>query len=188
MNITEITLATMSDDAFFHNVIRKLRGDTDGIEDLPDRILGKNAHGTVDMRISLTNGMPLKNVKSTFGRKVFVQVMDPEDDTAEQRLDLFEAFKQTLEHPQCNKCGTLVHIQKPGWDKGNPDTSVALPKLDNFVVYKDIVTLTKELFEDVGPDWGTNNPESAACFFTAGNIPHEAHADLGIPIDHCMDA
>lgn len=137
IRLVYVTLSSLVDDAYIHTAVTKLSEvEQDGAED--NELFNYSLWGAADLRISLTNPNPLKNSRNGYTRKVFVQMMDPEDEPDEKGLELCNVFKHFFEQRANNKYETKVFIPEPGWNLDNPDPSVPLPKLDNFLVYKDI--------------------------------------------------
>lgn len=196
MRIITMTLSSMEDDAYSYNLTKLLESgpDAETEERVPVSLneteavaamLELGLWGTANMRVSLTNPSPLTNSKNTFTRKAFIQIIDPEEATEENALETCKAFKRYFELQTNNKFGTQVFIKQPGWCLDVP--GAPLPKIDNYIVYDDIVSIIKDMFEGVDRNWGANNMEAASTYFTKGHAPYEAHCDLGFPTDYCQD-
>ena len=187
-----ISLSSLTDDAFTHPLSRLLESSpAEEDDDTPPpteeelAMLEMGLWGSARMRKSLTNPTPLSNEKSTFTRKAFIQIIDPEEATEEHALEACKKFKRFFQLKKNNNYGTKVFIRKPGWNLDVP--GAPLPKLDNCIIHSDIVAIIKDMFDGVDGNWAANNLESAMAYFTEGHIPFEATYELGFPADKCQD-
>ena len=175
-NVTEISLSTRTDDAYYQPLKDLFNKDQEEDHEL----LNMGIYGTATLRHSLINGNELKNSKNGFSRQCILQIMDAEDATEEARLSLLMSIKKFLEEKKNNAYGTEVHIMQPGWNLNEP--GAPLPKLDTRIVYKDIVEIIRASFDDTDSgDWAAKNMEAAMTYFTEGHIPYAAADDLGFP-------
>lgn len=176
-----ITTGSFVEDAYFHNLVLALESGTDGSD-----LHSIGLIGAFHMRISLTNGDRLMNMKkgkaSEYQRRAFVRVLDEGDDTSQRRLAALNIIKTFLEDPVNNRFGTRVFIQEPGWDM----TTRPLKKLDSFFQYKEILKIIGAMYNHVDGNWAAGNMRTAFYYFTRGYIPVEANTDLGIPLRYCM--
>ena len=173
-----MTLGNMVDDAFFQNMKNLFL-----VEQTEDHeLLNMGFFGPVTLRVGLRDGRELTNAKNSYSRKVMLQLVEPANATNEARLEVLNCLKRFLEQKENNKFGTPVHILNPGWNLDSPDPNAPLPKLDNYVVYKDIVEVIQASFEgtDSGT-WAADNMEAAMTYFTEGFVPYAAADDLGFP-------
>lgn len=179
LEIIMVTNHNMTDDGYFQPIITKLNEGSD-----TESICQLGLLGVYYMRISLTNPRQLMNGRTKYQRRAFVRVLDPGEETDENRLVALRVVKENLEKYENNKYGTPVVILEPGW---NLTASLEeLPKTDNYLQYAEIVKIIKQLFEGVDSNWATTNVSAAECFFHEGYIPYQAVQDLGFPESNVM--
>jgi len=184
-----ITLSSLMDDAFVHNLIQLLENPPVDDDSTPleeeTAMLQMGLWGAARMRVSLTNPSTLSNIRTTYARKAFIQIIDPEEATEEHALEACKTFKRFFELQKNNKHGTKVFIRQPGWLLNVPNHP--LPKIDNYIIHSDIVAIVQDMFDGVDGNWAANNMEAAMAYFTEGHIPHSATWELGFPEDKCQE-
>jgi hypothetical protein len=178
-----ITTSSLVEDAFTNQLIVALNNnDPEPSHDEP--ILTIGLLGAYYMRVSLENPGRLMNIKNgvpgDYQRKAFVRVIDEGEDDQVVRLAALKVVKAFLEEPKNNKYGTKVFIQEPGWDL----TVTPLWKLDNYLEYKEIIKIIKDVYSNADGNWAASNLDAALAYFTRGYIPVEAHSDIGIPMEY----
>lgn len=179
-----ITTSSFVEDAYTNPLIVALNNPEPDPHE-PIRTIG--LLGAYYMRVSLSDPGRLMNMRNgvpgEYQRKAFIRVIDEGEDDTETRLAALKVIKGFMDDPNNNKFATKVNIQEPGWDL----TTSPLKKLDNYLEYKEIVKIVKDVYTDVDANWAAENLESALCHFTQGYIPFEAHADLGFPLEYTMN-
>jgi hypothetical protein len=178
-----ITTSSLVEDAFTNQLIVALNNnDPEASHDEPILTLG--LMGAYYMRTSLENPGRLMNIKNgvpgDYQRKAFIRVIDEGEDGQDARLAALRVIKAFFEEPKNNKYGTKVFIQEPGWDL----TVTPLCKLDNYLEYKEIIKIVKDVYSNVDVNWASKNLDTALAYFTRGYIPIEAHSDIGIPMEY----
>ena len=127
------------DDAYTQKLIEKLNEPDDSA------ICNIGLMGSFFMCVSLYDSNPLTNQKNNYQRKLYLRVLDSDEDTTTtNRLAALQVIKSFLEETANNKYGTKVHIQVPGWDL-TPPSPQALPKLDHYLQYGEIVKVASRL-------------------------------------------
>jgi hypothetical protein len=178
-----ITTSLFVEDAYTNPLVVKL-GNPEPDPNNDEPILNIGLMGSYFMRVSLQNPGRLMNIKNgnpgDYQRKAFVRVIDEGEDNPSSRLAALKVIKEFMEDPNNNRYGTKVFIQEPGWDL----TVTPLKKLDNFLEYKEIVKIIKDMYLNVDGNWAVENLDSALSYFTRGYIPVEAHSDIGIPMEY----
>ena len=138
----------------------------------------------VTLRESLTNGDALTNVKDSYHRRAFLEILDDDDDD-EDCLSTLKTIKAFMEKKENNRFGTKVFIEEHSWNMNSKSTP---PKMDKCVVHDDIVAFINDCFDaDKTPGWAEEHMEAAMCFFTEGHIPSEAVEQLGFNASVCQD-
>ena len=175
-----ITFADRRNDAYFHNLVQAVQDSTD------DSINALDLLGSFRMIHSLMNPVALMSPRSGYQRRCFIRLLDANELTDEFRLAGLRVIKAFLERRENNRYDTDVHIEEGAWDV-TPNTN-PLPNVDNYIQYRDLKRLLNRIFgeQNVGHTWAAQNPETAALFFTAGGIPHQAAYDLGFPITNVL--
>jgi hypothetical protein len=170
-----ISKESMTEDAYLNELIR-------AIEDKSDESIVKlDIVGKFTRRISANDARVLCNINSDYPRRVFVRILDPEETDEDSRLKALEVIQYFL-LTRKSQWPRKYFIEKPGWDLTNYDDPL---KLDNFLMFNDIVKLIKGMF-NCGENWAAKNWKAADCFFTEGHIPFEAHKELGVPEEKVM--
>jgi hypothetical protein len=181
-----ITNQTFKDDAFTvplqSAIMAGINGEGNGA---PVSMIGLT--GTYYMRKSLDNPEKLTNAANTFQRKAFLRILDEDETSSSKRLQGLQVIKRFMEEGKNNQFHTSVFVQPKRWDI-TPDEKVALPKLDHFLQYSEIVKIIREQYEEIDEQWAARNHSAAMCFFTEGHIPFQAHLDLGFPVHLVMPA
>jgi hypothetical protein len=142
--------------------------------------------GPYNRRINLHDPRPLKNSHNDYTRKAYIVLMEPEEMTEEGLLAKVEHVKRFQETKKANTFGTKVFIPSD-WNLTPPEPA-ELPKLDHWLVYKDIVQLIRRLYAGAGNNWYQNNRDEADAYFSEGFIPFDASTDLGFPEHKCLPA
>jgi hypothetical protein len=61
-----------------------------------------------------------------------------------------------------------------------------LLKLDNFLLYREILKVIRQVYLNVDENWAKENIEDAMCMFTEGYVPHQAMDDIGMPLEKVL--
>jgi hypothetical protein len=181
LEIIIITTETMVDDAYIFPLISLVEGDVKPETDIEHAILKLGILGKFYMRVSLENPAKLfnqKHGKTTYQRRAFVRMLDENETDNESRLKSLKVIEAFLKHKKNNKYCMPVFIEEKEWS-----ISGELLKLDNFLLYGEILKVIRKLYLDVDDKWAKDNVEDAMCMFTEGYIPHQAVDDIGMPVE-----
>jgi hypothetical protein len=186
LEIIFITTETMVDDAYMHPLISLVEGDVKPEKDIEHAILKLGILGKYYMRVSLENPGKLCNQrqgKTTYQRRAFVRMLDENETDNESRLKCLELIKTYLKDRKNNNYGMQVFIEEKEW---NMTENGELLKLDNFLLYREILKVIRKVYLNVDENWAKENIEDAMSMFTEGYVPHQAMDDIGMPLEKVL--
>jgi hypothetical protein len=186
LEIIIITTETMVDDAYMHPLISLVEGDVKPETDIKHAILKLGILGKYYMRVSLENPGKLCNQrlgKTTYQRRAFVRMLDENETDNDSRLKALKVIETFLKDRKNNNFGMQVFIEQKEW---NITETGELLKLDNFLLYREILNVIRQVYLDVDEKWAKENIEDAMCMFTEGYIPHQAVDDIGMPVEKVL--
>lgn len=116
------------------------------------------------------------NAEDKWWRKVFVRLVNEEDDNHEARIQFLTKLTEWMKNSPDNKLSTQFLLLPETADMTKTNN---LDKLDHWIRTNDIIEFIRDNYENVGDTWAAQNKEDAVLYFTGPNYPLAAKENLG---------